>query len=103
MTKAVAPVSDKTSLPESKMLVLEAMSLIYEVCMKKNEYQISSDSDFYKQLLRSYNDLQLLRDNSLYLPVETDLNEKFLKELKAKRIKELMDPPFGAPKEPWMK
>lgn len=99
----VATVSEKSSLPESKMLVLEAMSLIYEVCMRKNEYKISTDSDFYKQLLRSYNDLQLLRDNSLYLPVETDINDKLLKEQKAKRIKELMDPPFGAVKEPWMK
>lgn len=99
----VATVSEKTSLPESKMLVLEAMSLIYEVCMRKNEYKISTDSDFYKQLLRSYNDLQLLRDNSLYLSVETDINEKLLKEQKAKRVKELMDPPFGAAKEPWMK
>ena len=99
----VATVSEKVSLPESKMLVLEAMSLIYEVCMRKNEYKISTDSDFYKQLLRTYNDLQLLRDNSLYVPVETDINEKFLKEQKQKRIKELTDPPFGAVKEPWMK
>lgn len=99
----VATVSEKSSLPESKMLVLEAMSLIYEVCMRKNEYKIATDSDFYKQLIRSYNDLQLLRDNSIYMPVETDINDKLLKELKAKRVKELTDPPFGAVKEPWMK
>ena len=102
MTK-VATVSEKTSLPESKMKILEAMSFIYEICMKKNEYKISIDSAFYKQLLQSYNSLQLLRDDSLYLPVESDLNEKFLKDLKAKRAKELMDPPFGAVKGPWMK
>lgn len=99
----VATVSEKKSLPESKMKVLEAMSLIYEVCLKKNEYKISEDSDFYKQLLKTYNDLQLLRDNSLYLPIESDLNDKFLKELKQKRIEELAKPPFGAAKEPWMK
>lgn len=99
----VATVSEKTNLPESKMKVLEAMSLIYEICMKKNEYKISADSDFYKQLLRSYNDLQLLRDNSLYLPVESDLNDKLFKEMKQKRVTELTSPPFGAAKEPWMK
>jgi hypothetical protein len=97
MTKAVATVSEKASLPESKMLILEAMSLIYELCLKKNQYQISTDSDMYKQALRSYNDLQILRDNSLYAPAAD------LKELKQKRIKELMDPPFGASREPWMK
>jgi hypothetical protein len=103
MTKAVATVSEKTSLPESQMKVLEAMSLIYEICMKKNEYKISTDSNFYKQVLRTYNDLQNLRDDSIYQPVEADLNEKFLKELKSKRIKELTEPPFGAAKESWMK
>lgn len=97
MTK-VATVNEKTSLPESKMKILEAMSFIYEICMKKNEYKISTESPFYKQLLQSYNSLQLLRDDSLYQSADSDL-----KELKQKRAKELMDPPFGAVKGPWMK
>ncbi len=79
------------------------MSLIYEVCLKKEEYKIPQGSSFYKQLLRAYNDLQMLRDDSIWVEVTVDLNEKFLREQRNKRIKELQSPPFGAIKEQWMK
>lgn len=91
----------KQSEPQHK--VLEAMSFIYEICMKKSEYSISSDTDFYKQILKTYNDLQLLRDDSLFEGVDVDLNDKYLKKKKQARVDELLAPPFNAIKESWMK
>lgn len=89
--------------PESKHKVLEAMSFIYEVCMKKVEYKIATDTDFYKQLLKTYNDLQLLRDDSMFEDVDVDLNDKYIKKKKQARIDELLAPPFNATKESWMR
>lgn len=89
--------------PEPKLKVLEAMSFIYEICLKKDQYNINVESDFYKQLLKSYNDLQLLRDDSLFLPVEANLNDQLVRAQKASRIKELTSPPFNATKDSWMK
>ncbi len=88
---------------ESQHKVLEAMSFIYEICMKKNEYGISADTDFYKQLLKSYNDLQLLRDDSMFESIDVDLNDKYLKKKKQARVDELLAPPFNAAKEAWMR
>lgn len=93
----------QTPVPDSKMKVLEAMSLIYEICLKKDQYSIDVDSDLYKQLLKSYNDLQILRDDSAFISVEVNLNDQFLRAQKAARIKELMSPPFNAAKDSWMK
>jgi hypothetical protein len=89
--------------PEPKLKVLEAMSFIYEICLKKDQYNINIESDFYKQILKSYNDLQLLRDDSLFLPVEMNLNDQLVRAQKANRIKELSSPPFNATKDNWMK
>ena len=89
--------------PEAQHKVLEAMSFIYEICMKKKEYKISTSTDFYKQLLKSYNDLQILRDDSLFEDVDVDLNDKYLKKKKQARIDELLAPPFNAAKESWMR
>ena len=88
---------------EPKLKVLEAMSLVYEICLKKDQYQIDMNSDFYKQLLKSYNDLQLLRDDSMFLPIETNITDQFLRSQKTNRIKELTSPPFNATKDGWMK
>lgn len=88
--------------PEPQHKVLEAMSFIYEICMKKSEYGIKTDTDFYKQLLKTYNDLQLLRDDSLFEDVGVDLNDKYLKKKKQARLDELLAPPFNAVKESWM-
>lgn len=95
--------SDKKVLPEPQMKVLEAMSLIYEICLKKDEYKIPTDTDFYHQILKTYNDLQILRDDSTFIDVDTKLDDKFLKKQRAQRVEELCKPPFGAPKEPWIK
>lgn len=89
--------------PESKLKVLEAMSLIFEICLKKDKYIIDINSDFYKQLLKTYNDLQLLRDDSMFLPIETNITDQFLKTQKTNRLKELTSPPFNATKDGWMK
>lgn len=94
---------DNMELKEPKLKILEAMSLIYEVCLKKDQYQINVNSDFYKQILKSYNDLQLLRDDTLFLPVETNITDQFIKTQKASRLKELTSPPFNATKDGWMK
>ena len=88
---------------ESLHKVLEAMSFIYEICMKKEEYNLKQNSDFWKQLLKTYNDLQILRDDSMFEAVETDLNDKYLKKKKQARLDELTAPPFNASKESWMK
>lgn len=90
-------------MPDSKMKVLEAMSLLYEMCLKKDQYNIDSDSDLYKQILKSYNDLQILRDDSAFVSVEVNLNDQFIRAQKVARIKELMSPPFNATKDSWMK
>ena len=87
---------------EPRLKILEAMSFIYEICMKRDAYKLEND-EFYKQLLKTYNDLQLLRDDSIFLSVETDLNDKFLKKLKQKRIEELMAPPFNSTTQSWIK
>jgi hypothetical protein len=96
-------VMTETNTSEPLHKILEAMSLIYEVCLKKEEYELLQGSDFYKQLIKSYNSLQILRDDSLFLPIETDINSGFLREQKNKRVDELTKPPFGAVKESWMK
>lgn len=88
---------------ESQHKVLEAMSFIYEICMKKAEYKISVDTDFYKHMLKTYNDLQLLRDDSIFENVDIDLNDKYIKKKKQVRIDELLAPPFNAVKESWMR
>jgi len=92
--------SDSTEL---KLKVLEAMSLIYEICLKKEDYHISEDTDFYHQLLKVYNSLQLLRDDSTFMAIETDIDDKLIRRLKQKRIEELIAPPFCAVKDQWMK
>lgn len=89
--------------PEPQLKILEAMSLIYEVCMKRKEYSIPQDSDFYSALLRNYNSLQQLRDDTIFMSVEADLSDKALKKQKQSRIDELLAPPFNATKGAWMK
>lgn len=79
------------------MKILEAMSLIYEICLKKDEYLIKEAGDVFTQLLKTYNNLQLLRDDSMFLPVETDITDQFLKQQKQARVKELTGPPFNGP------
>ncbi len=94
---------ESTRRGQPQMKILEAMSLIYEIALKKEEYGIETSSDFYRMLTRTYNDLQILRDDSIFLPVEVDLNDKFLKQMRRKRIEQLMAPPISAPREPWMR
>ena len=79
------------------------MSLIYEICLKKDQYNIKVDSDLYKQVLKTYNDMQILRDDSTFTPIEIDLNDMHIKQQKLNRIKELSAPPFNAIKDTWMK
>lgn len=95
--------AEKVVNSEPRMKILEAMSFIYEICMKRDIYKLENSDEFYKQLLKTYNDLQLLRDDTLFLPVETDLNDKFLKKLKQKRVEELTAPPFNTTTQNWIK
>lgn len=94
---------NKTNLPEPLIKILESMSLIYHICLRKDAYNIDVNSDLYKQLLKTYNDMQLLRDDSTFADVEIDLNSNYIKQLKLNRIKELTSPPFNAVKDSWMK
>ena len=96
--------NDKSNnIPEPLMKILESMSLIYEICLKKDQYNIKVDSDLYKQVLKTYNDMQILRDDSTFTPIEIDLNDMHIKQQKLNRIKELSAPPFNAIKDTWMK
>lgn len=91
------------NIPEPKMKILEAMSFIYEVFLKSKQYGIEESGSFHEQLVKAYNDLQLLRDDSLFISVEEDLNDQFVKKQKQKRIDELISPPFNVTKKSWIK
>jgi hypothetical protein len=91
------------NVSEPLMKTLEAMSLLYEICLKKEQYNIDPNSDLYRQILKAYNDLQIIRDDSTFIPIETDLSDSGLKQLKANRVKELTSQPFNTTKDGWIK
>lgn len=78
---------------DAKYLILEAMSSIHHLFMKMGSFKLSGE--LQDRLLRSYSNMQHVRDDSTFLELNIDLNDEFMHDQAKKRISELRNPPFN--------
>jgi len=77
-------------MKDARYRILTAMSLVHDAFSRD-----IIPERLKRRFLRTYNKLQQLRDDEIFIGVEVDLNDDFLSHQKTDRINELCKTPFN--------